>query len=297
MFWRELPPSYEENCKAKGLILYQCVTFASLIELETKFDDERSMISEVIWRRLKAREPLGIDAALIYGIPNYDGDIKWVHLRDRKNKYNTRIFAGLPPSPIGSPSRDSLAAVLTPTNFGYRYYVLDIQIGERHHFSKSPSEHQKICRSPCEANGSARCYQIILVLLLLGYECKEADVSKKTAPKKKTGDEPVKSKSRGGGIENRKSQRIPIQLLVDYRSDGHYLFDFCRDLGTGGVFIQTSDPLPHGSTVDLTFTIPDSKETLETKGTVIWVQPQIRGRDELTAGMGVQFSEFDGHHA
>lgn len=91
--------------------------------------------------------------------------------------------------------------------------------------------------------------------------------------------------------EGRSGRRIPIQLLVDYKSEGNYLFDFCRDLGTGGVFIQTNKPLPTGSAIDLTFTIPDSKETLTAKGTVIWVQGQINN-NEASAGMGVQFAAF-----
>lgn len=94
--------------------------------------------------------------------------------------------------------------------------------------------------------------------------------------------------------EGRSGRRIPIQLLVDYKSGGSYLFDFCKDLGTGGVFIQTDKPLPTGTTIDLTFTIPDSKETLVTKGTVIWVQAPVNDRQELVAGMGVQFSGFSG---
>jgi type IV pilus assembly protein PilZ len=96
------------------------------------------------------------------------------------------------------------------------------------------------------------------------------------------------------GEEGRTGRRVPIQLLVDYKADGHYLFDFCKDLGTGGVFIQTAAPLPMGSSIDLTFTIPDSKETLVAKGTVIWVQAPVAERKELTPGMGVQFQGFSG---
>jgi uncharacterized protein (TIGR02266 family) len=110
---------------------------------------------------------------------------------------------------------------------------------------------------------------------------------------KKKGGGKKKSAAKKGGKENRDDHRIPIQLLVDYRGgEGNYLFDFCRDLGTGGVFIETRDPLDSGSNVDLTFTLPDSKETLVTSGTVIWVQGEVPGRD-LTPGMGVQFSAFD----
>jgi len=87
-------------------------------------------------------------------------------------------------------------------------------------------------------------------------------------------------------------ERIPIQLLVDYKDGGNYLFDFCKDLGEGGVFIETKEPKKQGSTLELTFTIPDSKETLSTKGKVMWVQHYIEGRDDLTPGMGIQFESF-----
>lgn len=95
-----------------------------------------------------------------------------------------------------------------------------------------------------------------------------------------------------GTKDNRQAVRVPIQLLVDYRADGHYLFDFCRDLGTGGVFIETDAPLTLGSSMELTFTIPDSKETLKANGTVLWVQGKVENRPELQPGMGVQFAEF-----
>jgi UPF0755 protein len=142
-FWEKLPEGYEKAVNDLGLTLHKAVIFASMIELETMFDDERDKISEVIWRRLKSNEPLGIDAALIYGIADYQGDIKWVHLRDAKNPYNLRIHKGLPPSPIASPSVDSLQAVLTPSKFGYNYYVLEANESGRHFFSKTLAEHNR----------------------------------------------------------------------------------------------------------------------------------------------------------
>jgi len=123
---------------------------------------------------------------------------------------------------------------------------------------------------------------------------------KKTSGRSKKSEGNGKSKknhikaSKGDDSDNRTFQRVPIQLLVDYKSEGNYLFDFCKDLGAGGVFIQTKSPLPQGSSVDLTFTIPDSKETLEATGKVIWVQPFVSGRNDLVPGMGVQFAGFGG---
>lgn len=110
-------------------------------------------------------------------------------------------------------------------------------------------------------------------------------------PSKNGGSEKDHTSSHGS-ISDRTDHRVPIQLLVDYKADGHYLFDFCRDLGTGGVFIETKQPLSSGSEIELTFTIPDSKETLRTKGKVIWSQAPIANRADVSVGMGVQFTQF-----
>ena len=145
-FWRRLPESYEQDIQARDLSLHDAVTIASLIELETRFDEERDMISEVIWARLNKGYPLGIDAAIIYGIEDYDGNIRSKHLKDKSNPYNTRLHKGLPPTPIGSPSSASLQAVKTPTDHGYFYYVVDLDLEGRHHFSKSLKEHNRYVR-------------------------------------------------------------------------------------------------------------------------------------------------------
>jgi type IV pilus assembly protein PilZ len=122
----------------------------------------------------------------------------------------------------------------------------------------------------------------------------KAGTRAKRTTKAKSGGKKKATKTTGkaSGKEGREGHRVPIQLLVDYKSEGHYLFDFCRDLGTGGVFIETKSPLGTGSTIELTFTIPDSKETLNAKGRVIWVQKQVENRNDLTPGMGVQFEKF-----
>jgi type IV pilus assembly protein PilZ len=105
-----------------------------------------------------------------------------------------------------------------------------------------------------------------------------------------------KVKSPSDAERRTKGERVPIQLLVDYRADGHYLFDFCRDIGSGGVFIDTTAPRPIGSKIELTFTIPDNKETLSARGEVIWVQDVVKGRPEVRPGMGIQFQEFTSEH-
>lgn len=145
-FYHNLPDNYVEHLAPLGINLLQAVTIASLIELETPQRSEKPLISEVIWRRLKASMPLGIDAAIIYGIPDYNGNISAKHLADATNPYNTRIHKGLPPTPIGSPALDSLMAVIHYADAGNYYFVVDPDNPKRHIFSKNFKEHSKNVR-------------------------------------------------------------------------------------------------------------------------------------------------------
>ena len=145
-FFQNLPPGIEERLAALGLDLRKAVIFASLIEKETMHDEEMSMVSEVIWNRLKSNEALGIDASIIYGIDDYEGDITWNHLKDKKNLYNSRVHRGLPPGPIGAISMKSLEAILTPTQVGYRFYVLKNDGSSYHNFSRTLAEHNRFVK-------------------------------------------------------------------------------------------------------------------------------------------------------
>lgn len=140
-FFRRLPENYEKDLQKHSLTLKEWVTFASLIERETHLKEEKTMVAEVISRRLKYGITLGIDAALIYGIKDFSGNIRSRDLRNPQNLYNTRIYKGLPPTPIGSPSLSSLLAVFNPTKEGYLYFVRRPDRSMSHHFSKTLKEH------------------------------------------------------------------------------------------------------------------------------------------------------------
>lgn len=151
-FWEKLPPRYEEQTAQRGLNLNEAVIFASLIEAETLHDEEKPLVSEVIWRRFKAKRALGIDATIIYGLKEYNGNLTRAHLQDARNPYNSRVHTGLPPTPICSPSANSLRAVLTPTEMGYYYYVLDPERPGFHYFSETAAEHNQHVRKLVLAN-------------------------------------------------------------------------------------------------------------------------------------------------
>lgn len=121
-----------------GRTPYEVVVVASLIEAETRIDDERGMVARVIYNRLAEGTPLGIDAT-----SRYEADIAG---RGRESldfttssPYNTRRVAGVPPTPIAAPGQASLEAALNPTDGPWIYYVLQDEAGN-HFFTESYSE-------------------------------------------------------------------------------------------------------------------------------------------------------------
>ena len=121
------------------------LTLASLVEKETSRDDERARIAGVYANRLRKNMRLQCDPTIIYGIgPDFDGNLKRTHLRDRSNPYNTYMHAGLPPGPICSPGRASIEAALHPESHTFLYFVAR---GDGSHvFSKTLKEHNRYVR-------------------------------------------------------------------------------------------------------------------------------------------------------
>jgi UPF0755 protein len=105
-----------------GVDPYQAVTIASMIEKEAMIDHDRPLISAVIYNRLRKDMLLGIDATVGYIDPDPGNGLTDADFAI-DSPYNTRLNPGLPPTPIASPSIESLRAALDPANVGYLYYV------------------------------------------------------------------------------------------------------------------------------------------------------------------------------
>ena len=154
-FFEKLPVYYLDELQKMELTLDQGVILASLIERETRVDEERPIVSDVIHNRLKRNMALGIDASIIYGIKDFDGNLRYRHLQDKRNSYNTRIYPGLPPTPICSPGLPSLEAVVSPSGHGYLYYVVDANDFSKHRFAKKLSEHNQNVKAYWKAKKQA----------------------------------------------------------------------------------------------------------------------------------------------
>ena len=135
-FYYKQTADLQKALKNMGLDIRTVVNMASLIEKEAANDDERRTIASVIYNRLAAHMPLGIDASILYIHPDHEGAPTGAMLEE-DSPYNTRLYQGLPPTPIANPGLASIYAVLNPEQTNYYYYALDEASGIHRFFTHS----------------------------------------------------------------------------------------------------------------------------------------------------------------
>ena len=141
-FWHVYNSLIRDRKSAAGGLsqLREIVTLASIVEKETGLAEERPIIASVFLNRLKKRMRLESDPTVIYGLKDFDGNLKREDLRT-PSPYNTYIHHGLPPGPIANPGRESLSAVIDPVKTDYLYFVS--KSDGSHYFSTTLKEHNR----------------------------------------------------------------------------------------------------------------------------------------------------------
>ena len=141
--WNKVDLRY---AKSTNLTPYDVLIIASMIEKEAAAPAERRLVAAVIYNRLKAGMPLGIDATIRYGrnVPGTE-PLKQSDL-ESNDPYNTRRRLGLPPTPIANPGLASIRAAARPAKVDYLFFVRKPN-SVRHFFTASESE---FLRKACE---------------------------------------------------------------------------------------------------------------------------------------------------
>ena len=142
-FQEQFPAEWKARAEALKMSVHEVVTLASIIEKETGDPKERPLISSVFHNRLKKGMRLETDPTVIYGIEDFDGNLKRKHLRTY-TPYNTYKIKGLPPGPIASPGAKALEAALYPAESDYLYFVS--RKDTTHQFSTNIKDHNAAVR-------------------------------------------------------------------------------------------------------------------------------------------------------
>ncbi|MDP2756963.1 MAG: endolytic transglycosylase MltG [Desulfurivibrionaceae bacterium] len=123
-----------------GLTPHEVLTLASIVEKETAVPEERPLIAQVFFNRLRQGMRLQTDPTVIYGLVDFNGNLTRKDLQ-APTAYNTYLINGLPPGPIANPGRAAIVAVLHPAPSSYLYFVS--KNDGTHYFSNDLAEHNR----------------------------------------------------------------------------------------------------------------------------------------------------------
>jgi UPF0755 protein len=142
--------------KSKNLTVYDVLTIASMIDKEVMVPSERRLVAAVIYNRLHRGMALGIDATTRYQFHNYTGEITQSQLQS-PSPYNTRVNAGLTPTPIGNPGLAAIEAAAHPAKVNYLFYVLKAGGNGQHCFAATEAEFNQLVAAYQQGRAPASC--------------------------------------------------------------------------------------------------------------------------------------------
>jgi UPF0755 protein len=144
-FEKRVTESLRQDAQKRGLTLEEVVILASLVERETKFEEDRPKVAGILIKRYRASLPLEVDATVQYALGYQKEEKSWwkktLTSEDLAvdSPYNTRKESSLPPAPIANPGLSSIKAVVYFQESPYFYYLSDSQ--GRIYYAKTLEEH------------------------------------------------------------------------------------------------------------------------------------------------------------
>ena len=138
---RHWAPEFTARAAELRMSRHEVLTLASIIEKESSMFEEQPFISAVFHNRLNQGMKLQADPTVIYGIPNFNGNLTKEDLQNATNPYNTYTHFGLPPGPIANPGDTAIKAALYPADSGFLFFVADGN--GRHAFASTLQEHNE----------------------------------------------------------------------------------------------------------------------------------------------------------
>lgn len=114
----------DQKNKEKDLVV------ASIVEKEVPDPEDQKVVAGILWKRLAAGMPLQADATLCYmKLPAVCYPLTALDKRT-DSPYNTYLYKGLPPTPIGNPGMSAITAAVQPKSSPYWYYLSDPNTGK-----------------------------------------------------------------------------------------------------------------------------------------------------------------------
>lgn len=116
------PLKYE--IKSSGHSTQEIIIMASILEKEATSDEDKAIVSGVLWKRISVGMPLQVDASFLYLLGKKSSEVTAEDMKIN-SAYNTYTNKGLPAGPIGNPGINAIKAAIYPVSSEYLYYLSD----------------------------------------------------------------------------------------------------------------------------------------------------------------------------
>ena len=93
-------------------------------------------------------------------------------------------------------------------------------------------------------------------------------------------------------IERRGSPRAEIVVRVNYQNVDSLFSEFARNINDGGIFVETDNPQPTGTNIELEFKLPGANRPIEVVGNVVRSVSADQAESDGAAGMAIEFENL-----
>ena len=125
--YNERIAAYTTQFEANGLSEEDALILASIVEREANTPESMRTVAGIFLNRLSINMALQADASIEYVIDTPLGELAprqlASELRELDSPYNTYLYPGLPPTPIGNPGENAIRAIADPLKSNYFYYI------------------------------------------------------------------------------------------------------------------------------------------------------------------------------
>ena len=102
---------------------------------------------------------------------------------------------------------------------------------------------------------------------------------------------PENHSDQSSAAERRIDRRLPLRIQVEYECMEDFLVDYTANVSIGGMFIETPNPQPIGTSFRLRFELPGLDHYIDTTAEVRWVM-SAEEAGTLPPGMGIRFADL-----
>lgn len=117
----------------------EIIIMASILEKEATTEEDKALVSGILWKRIARNLPLQVDAPFLYILNKKVTELTPEDFKI-KSPYNTYRNKGLPAGPIGNPGIVAIRTAIHPVESPYLYYLSDAD--GVIHYAKTFEEHK-----------------------------------------------------------------------------------------------------------------------------------------------------------